>query len=187
MIKILFLLLLSIPCFASGPKYNFSDPKLNDEMNNVYHDINNVLKGDIRGVTNGSSACAGCIGEYLESYVLAVNVSSSVYTDVTTIPLTPGDWDVSVLYVFLSNGANWTLTQYGISTGTAGNTWSDSSVGSNRQDQTLSSSFGEYSGTVSNWNVSTTTSVTTRAKLVFIYSSGGPVQVYAKLSARRVR
>ncbi len=40
--KILFLLLLASLSYANGPKYAFTDPKLNDELENVYHDIHNA-------------------------------------------------------------------------------------------------------------------------------------------------
>lgn len=46
--KYLLMLLLASPCLASGPKYKYSDPKLDDEINNIYHDIESVTKGDVR-------------------------------------------------------------------------------------------------------------------------------------------
>lgn len=46
--KILFILFLSSICSAAGPKYVFQDPKLNDELSNVYHDIGNTLKSNVR-------------------------------------------------------------------------------------------------------------------------------------------
>lgn len=46
--KLLLILLLASPCLAGGPKWNYSDPKLNDEMGNIYKDIPNVLKGNVR-------------------------------------------------------------------------------------------------------------------------------------------
>jgi len=46
--KILLLLLLSSPCLAGGPKYRYTDPKLDDEINQIYHDIESVTKGDVR-------------------------------------------------------------------------------------------------------------------------------------------
>lgn len=36
--KIILMLLLATPCLASGPKYGFTDPKLNDELENNYKD-----------------------------------------------------------------------------------------------------------------------------------------------------
>lgn len=41
-------LLLSLPCLAGGPKYRYQDAKLDDEINNIYHDIESILKGDVR-------------------------------------------------------------------------------------------------------------------------------------------
>jgi len=37
------LFLLASPCLANGPKNTFQDPKMNDELLNVYHDIGNTL------------------------------------------------------------------------------------------------------------------------------------------------
>jgi hypothetical protein len=50
------------------------------------------------GVTDGSNAAAGQIGEYISQTVLvgaAVPLASGVTSTVTTISLTAGDWDVS--------------------------------------------------------------------------------------------
>lgn len=49
------------------------------------------------GVTNGSNAAAGNIGEYISSTVVigsAVPLTTSVVQEITSIPLTAGDWDV---------------------------------------------------------------------------------------------
>jgi hypothetical protein len=52
-----------------------------------------------RGVTDGSNACVGCIGEFL--FVASGSITSSpasldTYTDVAdlSLTLTPGDWDL---------------------------------------------------------------------------------------------
>lgn len=36
---LLLLLLMAVPALAKGPKHNFQDPLMNDEMNNIYKDI----------------------------------------------------------------------------------------------------------------------------------------------------
>ncbi len=48
--KLLFILLLCSPwnVLGAGPKYHYEDSNLNDEMSNIYKDIPNVLKGDVR-------------------------------------------------------------------------------------------------------------------------------------------
>lgn len=37
--KLLFILFMTSPLMGSGPKYNFDNPHLNDEFENVYKDI----------------------------------------------------------------------------------------------------------------------------------------------------
>jgi hypothetical protein len=48
MIKLLALLLLAGVANAAGPKWQYEDPKLNDEFKNAYHDIGGVLKGNVK-------------------------------------------------------------------------------------------------------------------------------------------
>lgn len=57
----------------------------------------NIPQPNIIGVTNGSSAAAGSVGEFLSSIVAAgsaVSLVNNVATNITSITLTPGDWDV---------------------------------------------------------------------------------------------
>lgn len=55
-----------------------------------------ALKKNILGVTDGSNASTGQIGEYITSGVQAtVSMTTSVVKNVATITLTAGDWDVS--------------------------------------------------------------------------------------------
>lgn len=63
--------------------------------------VNNPVQlwpaGQTPGVTNGSEACAGCVGEYKSSRVQvgsAVSLSLNVAKDITFLDLTAGDWDV---------------------------------------------------------------------------------------------
>jgi hypothetical protein len=54
--------------------------------------------GQIRAATGATDAIAGNIGEYVSSAVLvgaAVALASTTAANVTTIALTPGDWDVA--------------------------------------------------------------------------------------------
>ena len=63
-------------------------------------DSRNVKKGQIvklLGVTDGSDAVAGDVGEHKESEVLvgsAVSLVTATAKDITSLALTPGDWDV---------------------------------------------------------------------------------------------
>jgi hypothetical protein len=64
----------------------------------------------IVGTTAGDNASAGYVGEFISSSAVVSSVTSGVYTNITSISLTAGDWDVfaSMLY---SSTANAT-TQY---------------------------------------------------------------------------
>jgi hypothetical protein len=48
----------------------------------------------IKGVTDNSAAAAGYVGEYQTSYVASLGITNSVYTNITTLTLSAGDWDV---------------------------------------------------------------------------------------------
>lgn len=70
--------------------------------------INGVTPGPILGITNGSNACVGCVGEVIESTVLAgsaVSLTNNVAANVTTISLTPGDWEVTGYVALTLNAA----------------------------------------------------------------------------------
>lgn len=59
--------------------------------------------GQIPGVATSSDAVAGNVGEIITSSVVssaAVSLSSSVVSNVTSILLSPGDWDVSAMSYF---------------------------------------------------------------------------------------
>jgi hypothetical protein len=50
--------------------------------------------GQIPGTTTNDNASAGNVGELIESSVTGVSITSTVQTNVTSISLTAGDWDV---------------------------------------------------------------------------------------------
>lgn len=63
--KLIAFLILAVPCFASGPKYNFEDPHLNDEMVNIYKDIK-LSRGanpQFTDITLGQNPTAGSINK----------------------------------------------------------------------------------------------------------------------------
>lgn len=65
---------------------------------NIYNSPSkSVPSSAIRGTTTNDSAAAGSIGEYIESVVPAAGVAltSGAVADITSISLTPGDWDVT--------------------------------------------------------------------------------------------
>ena len=64
-----------------------------------------------QGVTDGSDASAGVIGEYITSGIITgVSLTTGVAANVTSISLTAGDWDVSArCNISFSNTTTWNL------------------------------------------------------------------------------
>lgn len=48
----------------------------------------------IRGVTDGSNAAAGQVGEFITANAANTSLTNGVWSNIATISLTPGDWDV---------------------------------------------------------------------------------------------
>jgi hypothetical protein len=78
----------------------------------------------IKGTVNSNNANAGSVGEYKSSTILstsAVNLSSAVSANVTTLDLSAGDWDVDGIVQFVY-GATTSITSLFGSISTASNT-----------------------------------------------------------------
>ena len=56
------------------------------------------------GITGGSNAAAGTLGEYLEANVAATGLTNNTATEMGSITLTPGDWDVSLIAQYAPTG-----------------------------------------------------------------------------------
>lgn len=68
---------------------------------------NNSVNNNLYGATNGGNATAGYVGEVISSQVLlasAISLLNSTATTLTSISLTPGDWDVSANILFIPTG-----------------------------------------------------------------------------------
>ena len=67
-----------------------------------------VISGQIPGTATNDSATAGNVGEYVSSTVLAgsaVALTTNTATNITSISLTAGDWDVTGAIFQQPNGA----------------------------------------------------------------------------------
>lgn len=141
----------------------------------------------IKGTNTNDSAAAGDIGEYVESIAAAVSAAATTqYSDITTISLTAGDWDVSM--VMLVDGTGVTITGVwdgGISIGTAGNAFSDRVTASNGYNINPVA-VPTNAWIIPSWRVSISATTTARMKLRTVYSAGTP-SAYGRLSARRMR
>lgn len=80
--------------------------------------------GGLEGTTTNDNACAGCIGEYIESIITsgsATSLTSATAKTVTSISLTAGDWDVTGTNYFIF-GTGTTATDFRTSLSTTTNT-----------------------------------------------------------------
>lgn len=82
-----------------------------------------VTVNKVLGVSTNSSASAGDVGEYVESIVVhstsAVSLSTGTATNITSISLTAGDWDVTGNCFIANTGANLTAAIGWVSTSSA--------------------------------------------------------------------
>lgn len=142
----------------------------------------------ITATTNSDNASAGVIGEYASSTLSsAVNVAGTgLWGSLLSLPLTAGDWDVTLNMQYLGNGAN--ITAYGTaigfspSTGVSGLVKGDNWVewtGAGPSNTNLALSVPTY-------RVSIPASTTVFAKGNLTYSVATP-QYQCRLSARRAR
>ena len=148
----------------------------------------NVLSGNVRGATNGSSAPAGSIGEVMTASVAsgsALTLSTGTHKTITSITLTPGDWDVSGVMTATRNGATVTQIKVGISS-TTGNSATGLVEGSNLAKSTGPTANFDDTVSVPGYRISITATTTYYLKMSADYTVATP-NATGRLSARRVR
>jgi hypothetical protein len=154
-------------------------------------DASDTIGVQTKGTTLADDASAGYIGEYIESIVANQSVGTSGdYYDITSISLTPGDWDVSGLAKWIPNGASFATTSFelGISS-TSGNSATGLVDGSNwlSNSDVVPISFSKFSMSIPVYRISIASTTTFYLKGVTASYSVATPQVSARLSARRVR
>lgn len=101
--KYLLLILLAAPCLATGPRYRHPEAKLDDEVRTIYHEIDSVLKGDVRisSVTIGTAVVqnlyatnpnvSGRIIESSQTLIVGNTVTSTSYIGIqaSSVTVTP--------------------------------------------------------------------------------------------------
>lgn len=137
----------------------------------------------IGGVTNGSNAAAGIVGEYVTNSVSAAAITSAVTSNVLSISLTAGDWDVSGVVRSAPAGGTSVQQQVGgISTTSA--TLGPLGTFANDTYQPAAGTGEAHPTPTVRVNVSTTTTVFLVATIVY---SGGSLTADGFIRARRVR
>lgn len=145
--------------------------------------------GTLRGVTGADTPLAGTIGETVSSLVAVgspVSMTTNTAMNVTSISLTPGDWDVTANVNFINTGS--TLTgapnvQAGINTTTATLPTDGTEVSTGILGVTLTNTDG-VAIPRKRISISTTTTVYLCAKATFTI---GTFTSYGSLVARRMR
>lgn len=136
----------------------------------------------LRGTTAGGNAAAGVVGEYLEVSVLRgspISMTTGTQTTVTTLALTPGDWDVFGSVGFSPTGATMTRVRGYFNTNSLDGNGSTMLTGS------FPSSFDILLPMpTKRFNVTANTNVVLVGICDF---TGGTVGVYGTVCARRVR
>lgn len=143
----------------------------------------------LKGTTTNDNARTGDIGEYVESVVGASNATTTgQYSDLTSISLTAGDWDVTAIVHWNVNGGSWSRLRTGISV-TSGNSGTGLTLGSSEVllNTTASGTVPDLSFLavpVYRQSLSGTTTIYLKIQAVY---TGGPPTAQGRLSARRVR
>jgi len=157
---------------------------LNQLKRRIVSGLARISSAVIYGLTNGSDAAAGYIGEYVESAVAEGSVGSWV-TDtgktVTSISLTAGDWDVEAFGSFAGGAITGTASAFSIST--ADNTIQGTAKAQVPATPTATS---EVYLAVARRRVSITVTTTIYLVGLIKFSAGTPT-AGGTISARRVR
>lgn len=142
--------------------------------------------GGILGKSSTGNATAGNVGEYVESIIAsgsAGGISTATATNITSISLTAGDWDVSAIASFTATTATTTAWSTGISTASAtvpttgDECYSDLLL-------TLNSGNNSLTPKTKRISIAGTTTVFLVGKVTF---SAGTVKAFGSISARRVQ
>lgn len=198
-------LFITSSAFArGGPKYGYTDPHLDDEINNLYENMSDDLYnggritsgtvvnltfstatiGNILGTTSGSNPCVSCVGYYLESVVSGISLgTTNQWKDISTITLPPGNWIVTGQMYVTTNGATVTFLTTGISV-TSGNSSTGISSGDNQAGLFLPTAAIDSSGVIGGYHKSVSVSTPIYLKVLGAYTVATP-QAFARLSAIR--
>jgi len=137
--------------------------------------------GGIAGITNGSAAAVGAVGESMTAAGSAISLTTSVVANCTSVTLTAGDWDVWG-YVFFVPASGAAITNMQASTSTTSATLA--AVPDQAQlAYTGMTNFGQsLQAPMRIFNVTTSTQVFTVATASF---SAGTVTMSCRMFARR--
>jgi hypothetical protein len=139
-------------------------------------------RAPLAGVTNGSNAAAGTIGEYISAQVTAaaaLSAANGVVLNVTSISLTAGDWDVT-------GNAYWIVSGGSLAFDCAINSVSATNPDGSLQ-MVIYPTSGNNTGLTAPGRRFNVTATTVVYLVATAFLSGGTASVCGFLQARRVR
>jgi len=105
------------PPFYDPPIADYASGAKHSQAWTEYHQAVADRLGTIEaGVTDGSNAQPGDVGEYMTATGSAVGLVNAVVTNLASLALTPGDWDVSGSVTFNASAGTHSFFGVGIST-----------------------------------------------------------------------
>ena len=145
----------------------------------------------IKGVTDGSDAAAGNVGEVMSASVTtAVGLTTNVVANLATLNLTPGDWNVGGVVIFTPSGTGPNSVIAALSQ-TAATLPTDNDVAAGKaimQQIWASSMPSNKTQTTPTSLIRVSTSIPKSVSLVALAAfGGGSVSATGYVSARRVR
>lgn len=147
-----------------------------------------ITTPSITGVTSGTNATVGAVGEYVSATVAigsAVALTSNTAANITSISLTAGDWDVEANVAFTNGAGATSTTQAGWVSSTSASNPGAGTPGMVETVQSIGAGFNYALPTgVQRFNLAATTTIYMSAINIF---SGGTVSGFGTIRARRVR
>lgn len=147
--------------------------------------------GGISGVTDASSAGSGLVGEMINSNISTyTNYSTTAtYQAITSITLTPGDWDLSAFFTLSTNSSTVTTSanaMFVISTTSASASGATEGFNIAYIPQAALLGASRQSGSINPYRVTISSSTTYYLNTQATFTLGNP-QFVGNLRARRVR
>jgi hypothetical protein len=149
-----------------------------------------VSASSVLGSTSGVAPAAGVIGERITGTLAeasGITLTTSTYTDITSISLTPGTWSITATAEFAASGSNPnnTLTLLAIATA-SGNSSTGIISGVNRTSLPLPPVSGANMGlSIPSYVVTIASNTNYYAKAVAVFTSGGN-KVWGEIRAIRI-
>lgn len=147
-----------------------------------------TLAGGLVGSDGTTDATAGNVGEYIESVISSASIGTSgTWTDMGSISLTAGDWDVSGILNVDSNGATLGTPRATMAISVnSGATTTDHVLGSNALTVAIASTPNLTGAVLAPYRLKVSATTTVYLKLLATYTVATPTRV-GRISARRMR